>query len=313
MVARSDDAYLPLTVIDRPRSPGHDSVGTSIALLRDATRSRRRSIMVLQTTQDPRIAGGAGLSLRAPPRIGRSERKLARSLGWFSVGLGLAEVLTPKFFARLIGVNKNHGLLLALCGMREIAVGLGLITRRRPAALLWSRVAGDILDLSLLGVAFGSARNHRDRVLAATAAVVGVTALDVVAARRMTAIDVPGAGTVLKGGRLVVEKTLGINASTEDAQRLLDELPAQSTTFECLADIKHAVHFEPAPRGRGSIMRVSVEVKPRGGVFGSFLKKAVRKSEEQLVYEDMRKFKQLLEAGEVATTEGQTRGAGRAS
>jgi len=47
---------------------------------------------------------------------------------------------------------------------------------------LWSRVAGDAIDLSLLASAMKSSRAQPDRVWAATAAVLGVTALDAWAA-----------------------------------------------------------------------------------------------------------------------------------
>lgn len=112
-----------------------------------------------------------------------SSDPLAAFLGLFSLGLGLAEVAAPRSLARLTGVRFSPALIRAY-GLREIAAGIGILTARRPAAWLWGRVAGDALDLATLGAAYAEAGGRdRDRVTAATAAVAGVTALDVICAR----------------------------------------------------------------------------------------------------------------------------------
>ena len=110
-------------------------------------------------------------------------KKLARFLGWFSLGLGLAEVLTPHTFTRAFYTRNRFGLVRTAYGLREIAAGAGLLARRNPAPWLWARVAGDALDLATLGVALTGdkpAEKRRNAALA-LASVVGVTALDVVA------------------------------------------------------------------------------------------------------------------------------------
>ncbi len=76
------------------------------------------------------------------------------------------------------------------------------------------------------------------------------------------------------------------------------------------ADVSSAgsVHFESAPGGRGTIVRVSLKYDPPGGVIGAAIAKLFGENPEQQIDEDLRRFKQLMEAGEVATTEGQTSG-----
>lgn len=108
------------------------------------------------------------------------QHALARNLAFFSLGLGMAELLAPRKIARLIGIGEDHDRLLQAMGLREISAGLGIM-QGRTDYFLWSRVAGDALDLALLAAAYRSENNDRRRVTIAMAAVAGVTVLDVVA------------------------------------------------------------------------------------------------------------------------------------
>jgi len=102
----------------------------------------------------------------------------ARLLGWFSIGLGAAEILFPKQVSRLAG-NLSPG-LLQLFGLREIATGIGILTSEKPAKWVAARVAGDVLDLAELGVGIAqSTGSDRETAIVSTLAVAGVTALDV--------------------------------------------------------------------------------------------------------------------------------------
>lgn len=105
----------------------------------------------------------------------------AKGLGLFGIGLGLAEIFAPRQWARLIGVKSRPALFTALGG-REILSGVGILAQRRPAGWLWSRVAGDVMDLALLGVAFASEDSEETKVEAAAGAVAGVMILDVICA-----------------------------------------------------------------------------------------------------------------------------------
>jgi hypothetical protein len=111
-----------------------------------------------------------------------SSEPLATFLGLFSVGLGLAELAAPNALGDAIGVRRP-GLLRAY-GARELAAGAGILANRRPAAWLWGRVAGDVMDLATLGAAYCEARvADRPKVALAAAAVAGVTVLDVICAQ----------------------------------------------------------------------------------------------------------------------------------
>jgi uncharacterized membrane protein len=120
---------------------------------------------------------------------------LTQSLGWFSVVLGVAEVLAPQAVARVIGVDENeHTSLLRTYGLRELAAGVGILSRPKPTYWMWNRVLGDAMDLATLGRAMRSSRTDKGRLTAAAVAVLGVTALDLVCSLRLTSEASPAAG-----------------------------------------------------------------------------------------------------------------------
>ena len=90
--------------------------------------------------------------------------RLAGFLGWFSIGLGLTRSLAPRGVARFIGVrdDRTDRAILRLVGLQELACGVGILSTRRPAGWVWARVAGDVVDLALLGGGDGL-RRHRSR------------------------------------------------------------------------------------------------------------------------------------------------------
>jgi len=109
---------------------------------------------------------------------------LAQGLGWFSLGLGLAEVLAPRAVAKIAGLDTKHTGLIRMFGLREMASGVGIFMQQKPAEALWSRVAGDALDIACLGAAFASPTSKKGRLAFATASVLGVTAADVFCAKQ---------------------------------------------------------------------------------------------------------------------------------
>jgi uncharacterized membrane protein len=76
------------------------------------------------------------------------------------------------------------------------------------------------------------------------------------------------------------------------------------------ADVVNAgsVRFEKAPEGRGTYVRVTVNYNPPGGKLGATLAQLLGGEPKQLIKEDLRRLKQIMEAGEIATIDGQTSG-----
>ncbi|HEX4807394.1 MAG TPA: SRPBCC family protein [Bryobacteraceae bacterium] len=124
--------------------------------------------------------------------------KLATGLGWFSIGLGAAELVAPGKVAHLIGLRsrENRKGLLRFYGLRELAAGVGILSQPRAAGWLWARVAGDAVDLASLGSSFKASDANRAKVTASTAAVLGVAALDLICAQQLSTNGGNGAARV---------------------------------------------------------------------------------------------------------------------
>ncbi len=272
----------------------------------------------------------------------RTDERLARALGWFSIGLGLTELLMPRLLGRAIGVG-THPVLMRALGMREIASGVGILSRQVPAAAwMRTRVAGDVMDLALLGLAAANTRRtRRMRVLAAGAAVAGVTALDVIASNRL------GRREGAAQGAARVRRSIAINRPVEELYafwRNLENLPRVMSHLEAVqsqgdrrshwiakgpggsdvewdAEISEeqpneriawrslegsevhtegVVEFESLPAGRGTLVRVDLQYRPPAGQVGVAIAKLFVEEPERQIKEDLRRFKQLMETGEIA-------------
>jgi uncharacterized membrane protein len=73
-------------------------------------------------------------------------------------------------------------------------------------------------------------------------------------------------------------------------------------------DTAGSVHFKELPHGRGTEVRVELKYDPPGGRVGSALAKLFGKAPDQQIRADMRRFKELLETGEIPSTDGQPHG-----
>jgi uncharacterized membrane protein len=95
----------------------------------------------------------------------------------------------------------------------------------------------------------------------------------------------------------------------EITDEIENELIAWQSTRR--ADIENAgsVSFTDAPGGRGTEVMVHVRYEAPGGLVGATFAKIFGEAPEQQVREDLRHFKQIMEAGETPTIEGQPSGA----
>ncbi|MEU0968503.1 SRPBCC family protein [Streptomyces sp. NPDC005917] len=268
---------------------------------------------------------------------------LVHALGWASAALGVPQVMSPGGFARRLGVGDapRHRLATIAVGVRELAAAAGLLGRPRPA-WLWSRVAGDIMDLTLLTRALK--RHDRQgvvRTVAATAATALITATDVYAAvtrtRRSTPMELTATTTVgkppeeayeqwrhlerlpafmahLDDVRVTGPRTSHWTASAPFGKKvewdaeLTEEVPGRLIAWRSTdgSDIENRgeVRFAPAPGGRGTEIHVRLRYELPAGPFGKAAARYFGEEPHQQLDDDLRRFKQVAETGEVVRSEG---------
>lgn len=114
-----------------------------------------------------------------------TDTSLSKFLGWFSIALGLFEVVGGRSLARTLGIPKD-AVLLRGYGVREAGVGAAILNDHEQPAWIWARVAGDAMDLATLALALRPPNNERANVEIALAAVAGITALDIICPARLS-------------------------------------------------------------------------------------------------------------------------------
>jgi uncharacterized membrane protein len=276
---------------------------------------------------------------------------LARALGWFSLALGAAEFAAPATMARLMGTpsdTKTVSLIRAM-GAREVGHGIAILTHPGNAAPVWSRVAGDAADLAFLGSAYSGDYTDRRRLVTATAAVAGVTALDVICAQRLTTRAASPGRDVSAPARVreaitinrPIEQVFGFWRELENLPRFMrylesverlpdgrsrwraigpggatvewmaetvDERTNELIAWRSLPDARvqstGTVRFTPAPGARGTEVHVDMDFRAPAGALGNTLAWLTSRTPGRQLHEDLQRFKQLLETGEIAVSEG---------
>jgi hypothetical protein len=229
----------------------------------------------------------------------RDKDPLAQFLGWFSIGLGTAQVAAPRALCRLVGADDDGFAprLMRLMGARELTQGTGILVRPRPTAWLWSRVAGDVLDLSLLGLV--AARNRRARTAFAIANVLAVTVPDVYESRFLSRKQGPVRAAMRIRKAVTIDRP---RDEVEQAWRAAEELRRK------VEDAGARVAFADAPGDRGTELVVEFEHDPPAGDLGAAVQKLTGSDLATQLSDDLRRFKQQVETGEVVRSEGAPEG-----
>lgn len=307
----------------------------------DATGSSR------QTTRQTKQRGPHGIV------------RQAKRLGWLSLGVGVAQLSAPQRIAQLIGVRNDARTrrTLRVLGGREIAAGLGILTQRKRARWVWARLVGDVMDMALLGMALNAKRAKTRRLVASTAVVLGVGALDYAIGRQLSRqreASMPRPRRLRPRG-VPIARAITVVASPDQAYRLwrdftnvprfmpqfkaveargadrvhwvasgpagmtvewdaeiTDDAPNERIAWRSLegAPISNwgAVHFTPGPGGEGTIVRLEIDFEPPGGALGARLARLFGAVPALQMQNDLRRFKQLLELGEVVQSDASVHG-----
>lgn len=176
------------------------------------------------------------MSHKSDDRRSGAALDLAYGLGWFSIGLGLAELLAPRQMARAIGMEGSEG-LLQLYGVRGIGTGIAIIASDNPRPWIWGRVAGDALDLATLAGGYSRGNPRREKVGLAMGAVAGVAALDVICAEMLDPGD--------RGPPLPLDYYQGLSGFPADPE----EMRGAASDFEVPRDFRTPEALRPFPEG----------------------------------------------------------------
>lgn len=273
----------------------------------------------------------------------RERTGLSRSLGWFSLALGTVQVLAPDRVARLIGVEPTSGAeaLMRAIGTQELLLGVGIL-RRPPRGWLWSRVAGDVSHLAMLAAAMRSDDGQRDRTAKATAVVATIGAVDLIASLRAggdsgRAVRSVSSLTVNRSPDEVYRRWRRLedlpafsshvtSVEVRDARRshwvatapggttvawdaeIVADVPDRRIAWRSLpgADVPNegAVRFAPAPGDRGTEVTLELRYDVPGGRAGRAIARILGEHPEQAAKDDLRRFKQVVETGQVVRSDG---------
>lgn len=269
--------------------------------------------------------------------------------------MGAVMLTAPDVVRRVAGVDDSAvaRVMVPLVGVRELLHAAVLLGSREPERWVWTRVAGDVMDLTALGCAVSRLTCPRDarrraQAMTATAAVAAVTALDVFTAARggprpfarglalYASITVnrrpeevyafwrdlenlPRFMIHLRSVRIidrrrshwVAEGPAGRAAEWE--AEIVDDRPGELIAWRSTAGAtvpnNGIVRFAEAPGGRGTEVRVQMRYDPPAGTVGVAFARLLGEHPDQQVRDDLRRFKQVLETGEVVRSEGSPEGA----
>lgn len=312
---------------------------------------------VERTSEHP----SASTALLKRPVARGETRRGAAALGWLSIGLGMAEVFAPDFVARSAGIGKGKAARKALIafGIREIAAGVGILARRHSSVPVWSRVAGDMMDLAFLGQSFQHRKADKTRLAVATAAVAGITLLDAWTATQLARSSASSSANESLFGKTLpaakasrgvhVTKTITVNRTPDEVFRfwrnfenfprfmahlesvtvdgprshwrakapagmtaswdaeIISEREGELIAWRSLegADIPNSgtVRFKAAPGDRGTEIHVELHYDPPGKRLGALVAKLFGEEPSQQIDGDLRRFKQVMETGEVMNSD----------
>lgn len=246
----------------------------------------------------------------------------------------------------LEGDDEDTG-TIALVGAQEMLVAAGLLSGRATGTWLWARVAGDAFHLVVLRKELVCGRGD-GRTRAATAFTTGVTAVDLLAAVRHARtgsaspapVEMTATTTVNRSPQDVYDFWRGLERLPDFMQHvesvqwldertthwqaaapvgkvawdavLVDDVRGERISWRSLPGAtvpnEGSVDLTPAPGNRGTEVRVHLSYSVPGGRAGRAFARLLGEEPHQQVEDDLRRFKQVLETGQVVRSDGSPEG-----
>ncbi|BDE16934.1 hypothetical protein MKCMC460_57940 [Mycobacterium sp. 20KCMC460] len=265
--------------------------------------------------------------------------------------LGLSEILAPSGVAAVAGVEdtrRSRAVIRAL-GVRECGHGAALLVG--PPQTVWTRVAGDVLDLAVLAVGVARrAPGTRRRGAVTAIALAAIGGVDLYAALCTSRGDeqprhagsqrhysLRAAVTVMRSpddvyrfwrdlanlprfmyhlesvtedpdGRTHWVANAPIGQPVQWDAQIVEDQPGKRIAWQSLPGSGIAnsgsVEFSPDNSGNGTEVRVTIGYQLPGGALGKAVATLLGESPDQQVNDDLRRFKQILETGQVMRSDG---------
>ena len=214
------------------------------------------------------------------------------------------------------------GGLLALTGLSRRS-GLGLVMAAVGGSLVYRGLAGHCYLYQTLGV---NTSSEQHSPVASVAAGAGVKVNEAVTINRPAAeiyrfwrnlSNLPRVMRHLESIRVEGERSHWVahgplGHRVEWDAEIINDRPNELIAWRSLEGSEvgtaGSVHFATAPGGRGTEVHVSLKYDPPLGKVGSWAAWLLGEEPSLQVREDLLRLKQLLEAGEIATIQGQPSG-----
>jgi hypothetical protein len=247
------------------------------------------------------------------PSDGVGPVRIADTLGWVSSLLGAPMLISPHRFLRAIGVQDDPRAVAWTLGVgvREQIAMLNIIANRQRRSGMWSRAAGDTMDLGLLLGAYRLRPRDKRRLRKAIAMAGVLLAGDTAVATLLSRAD----GSFVGDGSASEGEGVEHDASAENTRvrtaitirRGEDDVRREFRAYQWAAFEPETLERDgeariiPAPGGRGTELHIDHDVGI--GRLGAMAAKVSGSSPDQQINDDLRKFKALLETGSVVRSE----------
>ena len=257
-------------------------------------------------------------------RFETRDPELVNGLGWFSLGLGSTQLIAPGALNRLIGApdDPHSRFWQRVVGVQELSAATGILGRRQLPAWLWGRTAGDVLHMTMVARTYGRPGARPVRLTATLVSLAGTLAADAYASARIsskstmtsqgTRRKATASITVYAPVDVVQERWREFEERGGDARlgpiELVGDASPGSITWRtgdsAGASASGRALFSALAHDRGTEVRLELEYRTLGGAVGAAVQKIMGDDPHQMAQDDLRRFKQLVEAGEIARSDG---------